>query len=91
MKSSEPPFQDNCDDLAKVAYNNAVHSSTGFARFRMEMGQDFVAIPELPQFTHTPEHFPDRLGHSTTKHLSDSLQSPRGGTWNKNQADKKCP
>uniref|UniRef100_A0A670ZKL6 Gypsy retrotransposon integrase-like protein 1 n=1 Tax=Pseudonaja textilis TaxID=8673 RepID=A0A670ZKL6_PSETE len=43
--------QDNWVDLlpfAEVAYNNSVHSSTGFTPFKVATGQDFVPIPELP-------------------------------------------
>lgn len=43
--------QDNWTDLlfAEVPYNNAVHSSTGILPFKVATGQDFIAIPKLPQ------------------------------------------
>lgn len=44
--------QKNWADLlpfAEVAYNNAVHSSTGFTLYRVVYGMDFVPIPEWPQ------------------------------------------
>ncbi|KAK9395372.1 hypothetical protein NXF25_018733 [Crotalus adamanteus] len=35
--------------FAEVAYNNAVHSSTGFTPFQVVHGRDFIPIPEYGQ------------------------------------------
>ncbi|XP_060549443.1 uncharacterized protein LOC117670025 isoform X2 [Pantherophis guttatus] len=44
--------QSNWADLlsfAEVAYNNAVHSSTGLTPFKIVSGMDFVPMPEYPR------------------------------------------
>lgn len=44
--------QENWADLlllAEVAYNNAVHSSTGLTPFQVTSGMEFVPMPELPR------------------------------------------
>lgn len=35
--------------FAEVAYNNSLHSSTGFTPLKVATGRDFVPIPECPQ------------------------------------------
>lgn len=40
--------------FAEVAYNNAVHSSTGFAPFWVVHGVDFIPILEYTQGNHSP-------------------------------------
>lgn len=34
---------------AEVAYNNAVHNSTGFTPFQIVSGREFIPIPECPR------------------------------------------
>ncbi|XP_013917131.1 PREDICTED: E3 ubiquitin-protein ligase HUWE1-like [Thamnophis sirtalis] len=48
----DPAKQDNWVEFlphAEVAYNNSVHSSTGFTPFKIVFGHDFVPIPEVPR------------------------------------------
>lgn len=37
--------------FAKVAYNNSMHTSTGFTPFQVATGLEFMPMPELPQQT----------------------------------------
>lgn len=73
----------------EVAYNNAVHCSTGFTSFHIVSGQDFVAIPELedlPDVGSEPQEWTDRIP-TLWPQIRDALN--KAANEYKSQADKK--
>uniref|UniRef100_A0A2H6MZC8 Integrase catalytic domain-containing protein n=1 Tax=Micrurus carvalhoi TaxID=3147026 RepID=A0A2H6MZC8_9SAUR len=79
--------QTNWADLllfAEVAYNNAVHSSTGLTPFQINTGVEFVPMPELPRHPSLPSmsltEWMDAIKDSwenTKKALNKAAQNPK--------------
>lgn len=75
--------------FAEVAYNNAVHCSSGLTPFHIVMGKEFHAIPELEAQTQeqmSPSEWADKI-REVWPHVKQSLQKATDEY--KQQADKR--